>query len=54
MAAQFKKLTPLFNRILVQKFEVQTKTSSGIILTEQSNSNQIAKVVEVRECESKV
>jgi hypothetical protein len=34
MSSAFKRLSPLFNRILIKKFEVPTKTTSGIILSE--------------------
>lgn len=47
MATAFKRLTPLFNRILVKKLEVSTKTSSGIILSEASDKTSVGVVIEV-------
>ena len=47
MSQVFKRLIPTFNRILVRKFEVPNKTSSGIILTKEEDRNQVAEVVEV-------
>lgn len=32
MSSQFRKLTPLLNRVLVQKYEPIKKTASGILL----------------------
>ena len=47
MAMQFKKLLPLFNRVLVAIAEAEKKTVSGIILTENVDPIKYGKVVEV-------
>ena len=47
MSTAFKRLTPLFNRVLIKKFEAQTKTTSGIILSDQSEKTTIGVVIEV-------
>lgn len=48
MATAFKKLTPLFNRVLIKKFEAQTKTASGIILANDAEKTTYGTVVEVK------
>ena len=45
MTSAFKKLIPTFNRILVKKFEAETKTKSGILLTQAPDTNIVAKVI---------
>ncbi|KRX06796.1 GroES (chaperonin 10)-like protein [Pseudocohnilembus persalinus] len=45
MSSAFKRLLPTFNRVLIQKFEPQTKTKSGIILTQTADTNIVGKVV---------
>ncbi|CAD8178006.1 unnamed protein product [Paramecium octaurelia] len=46
MASQFKKLAPLLNRVLIQKYEPVTKTASGILLQTSDEKQAVGKVVE--------
>lgn len=41
----FKKIFPLLNRIVVKRFEAQTKTASGIIVN-KPESNSLGVVIE--------
>eukprot|EP01017_Pseudomicrothorax_dubius_P001758 TRINITY_DN0_c6394_g1_i1.p1 TRINITY_DN0_c6394_g1~~TRINITY_DN0_c6394_g1_i1.p1 ORF type:complete len:101 (-),score=30.43 TRINITY_DN0_c6394_g1_i1:44-346(-) len=47
MTSVFRRLAPTFNRILVRKFEQQTKTAGGIILKTEEDKANYAEVVEV-------
>ena len=45
MAGMIRKLTPLLNRVLVQRVEVASKSAGGIILPSKSDAEmQVAKV----------
>lgn len=46
MSNAFKKLVPLFNRVLIKKVEVVNKSPGGIILQENDKSDNIGEVVE--------
>lgn len=41
-SSNFRKLTPLLNRVLVKKLEPVTKSKSGIIMTTKSDSPNVA------------
>ncbi|KAM3145214.1 hypothetical protein pb186bvf_002542 [Paramecium bursaria] len=47
MSSQFRKLTPLLNRVLVQKYEPIKKTASGILLQDSQDKNVVGEIVEV-------
>nr|ACY66388.1 chaperonin 10 [Scylla paramamosain] len=50
MAGVLRRFVPLFDRVLVQKAEVATKTASGILIPEKSQAKVlIGKVVAVGE-----
>lgn len=42
----FKRLIPTLNRILVKRFEKETKTAGGILLKESSSALYMGEVVE--------
>ncbi|KAF5394904.1 hypothetical protein P879_00364 [Paragonimus westermani] len=46
MAARaFKKFIPLFDRVLVQRFEAETKSKGGIMLPEKSKGKMLEATV---------
>ncbi len=47
MSSNFKKLTPLINRVLIKKVELSAKTKSGIILSSKESVANVGKVVAV-------
>lgn len=48
MLSQFKKFTPLLNRVVIKRFEAQKKSAGGILLPESSDKDvNIGEVVSV-------
>ncbi|EAR93616.1 10 kDa chaperonin (macronuclear) [Tetrahymena thermophila SB210] len=45
MTSVFKRLVPTFNRILVKKFEAETKTRTGIILQDPADKTAYGEIV---------
>ena len=45
MINQFKKLTPLLNRVVVQRLEAPKKSAGGILLPEGEKDLQIGEVI---------
>ncbi|EGR28982.1 hypothetical protein IMG5_165780 [Ichthyophthirius multifiliis] len=47
MTSTFKRLIPSLNRILVKRFEAETKTKTGIILQDPADKTAYGQVVQV-------
>lgn len=47
MVGGFKKLVPLFNRVLIKKVEPVTKSKSGIIMSTKGDQVNIGTVIAV-------
>lgn len=47
MTSVFKRLVPSLNRIVVRKFEAETKSRSGIILQDPTDKTAFGEVISI-------
>lgn len=49
LTQQFKKLTPLLNRVLIKKLEPVNSSKTGIIMSTKAENPNIGKIIAVGE-----